>query len=61
MSTGPTSFAGKMAVSAAASQRMAAGQRERALRGFFRWLDAENVAQVVEDHFYSLELWIAID
>ena len=40
MSTGPTTFAGKMAVSAAASQRMAAGQQERALRGFFRWLDA---------------------
>jgi hypothetical protein len=39
LSTGPTSFAGKMAVSAAASQRMAAGQRERALAGFYAWLD----------------------
>jgi hypothetical protein len=38
MSTGPTSFAGKMAVSAAASQRMAAGQLERALTGFYAWL-----------------------
>ncbi len=39
LSTGPTSFAGKMAVSAAASQRMASGQRERALAGFYAWLD----------------------
>ena len=27
----------------------------------FRWLDAENVAQIIEDNFYSLELWIAVD
>ena len=39
LSTGPTTFAGKMAVSAATSQRMAAGQRERALAGFYAWLD----------------------
>jgi hypothetical protein len=28
-----------MAVTAAASQRMAAGQQERALAGFYAWLD----------------------
>lgn len=40
MSTGPTSFAGKLAVAAATSKRMAAGQRERALAGFYAWLEA---------------------
>jgi hypothetical protein len=39
LSTGPTSFAGKLAVAAATSERMAAGQRERALAGFYAWLD----------------------
>jgi len=39
MSTGPTSFAGKLAVAEATSKRMASGQRERALEGFHRWLE----------------------
>ena len=39
LSTGPTSFAGKLAVAAATSERMAAGQRERALAGFYAWLE----------------------
>ena len=39
LSTGPTSFAGKLAVAAATSARMAAGQRERALAGFYAWLE----------------------
>ncbi len=39
LSTGPTTFAGKLAVAAATSIRMASGQRERALEGFCRWLD----------------------
>jgi len=39
LSTGPTSHTGKLAVAAATSQRMAAGQRERALAGFYAWLE----------------------
>jgi hypothetical protein len=39
LSTGPTSFAGKLAVASATSKRMAAGQRERALAGFYAWLE----------------------
>jgi len=39
LSTGPTTLAGKLAVAAATSKRMAAGQRERALAGFFAWLE----------------------
>lgn len=39
MSTGPTTLAGKLAVAEATSKRMASGQRERALAGFFAWLD----------------------
>lgn len=40
LSTGPTSFAGLRAVGEATRQRMATGQRKRALEGFFRWLEA---------------------
>ena len=39
LSTGPTTIAGKLAVAAATSARMAAGQRERALAGFYAWLE----------------------
>ena len=39
LSTGPTTIAGKLAVAAATSKRMASGQRERALAGFYAWLE----------------------
>lgn len=39
LSTGPTSLAGKSAVAAATSKRMATGQREKALAGFYAWLE----------------------
>ena len=39
LSTGPISAVGKLAIAAATSQRMAAGQRERALEGLYRWLE----------------------
>ena len=39
LSTGPSTIAGKLAVAAATSARMAAGQRERALAGFYAWLE----------------------
>ena len=40
LSTGPKTFAGRQAIAKAARQRMAAGQLNRALEGFYRWLDA---------------------
>jgi hypothetical protein len=39
LSTGPTTLAGKLAIAAATSKRMATGQRERALAGFHVWLE----------------------
>jgi hypothetical protein len=39
LSTGPTSFAGKLAIAEATSKRMAAGQQKRALAGFYAWLE----------------------
>ncbi|NBP46207.1 MAG: hypothetical protein EBU72_13520 [Betaproteobacteria bacterium] len=38
LSTGPKTFAGRQAIAEATRQRMASGQRKRALEGFFRWL-----------------------
>ncbi len=40
LSTGPKTFAGRLAIAEATRQRMASGQRKRTLEGFFRWLDA---------------------
>ena len=39
MSTGPKSTEGRKAISEATRQRMASGQQERALAGFYRWLE----------------------
>jgi len=39
MSTGPQTLEGRQAISQATRQRMANGQRERALEGFNRWLE----------------------
>jgi len=39
LSTGPKTEAGKKAVAAATSKRMAAGQQEQALEGFCHWLE----------------------
>ena len=40
MSTGPKTPAGRQAIAQATRQRMASGQRKKALEGFYRWLDA---------------------
>ena len=40
MSTGPKTLEGRLAVSLATKQRMAAGQGKTALAGFYRWLDS---------------------
>lgn len=39
MSTGPKSLKGRKAIADATRQRMASGQRKRALEGFYRWLE----------------------
>ena len=39
MSTGPKTLEGRHAIAQATRQRMANGQRERALEGFNRWLE----------------------
>jgi hypothetical protein len=39
MSTGPKTPEGRQAIAQATRQRMASGQQERALEGFYRWLN----------------------
>ena len=39
MSTGPNTPEGRQAIAQATRQRMASGQQERALEGFYRWLE----------------------
>ena len=39
MSTGPRTLEGRKSIGAATRQRMASGQQERALSGFYRWLE----------------------
>lgn len=39
MSTGPKTPAGRQVIAEATRQRMASGQRMRALEGFYRWLE----------------------
>jgi hypothetical protein len=40
LSTGPRTLEGRKSVGAATRQRMTSGQQERALKGFYRWLEA---------------------
>lgn len=39
MSTGPKTPKGRKAIAEASRQRMASGQQERVLEGFYRWLE----------------------
>jgi hypothetical protein len=39
LSTGPKTPEGRQAIAQATRQRMASGQQERALEGFYRWLE----------------------
>jgi hypothetical protein len=39
MSTGPNTRKGRQAIAQATRQRMASGQQERVLAGFYRWLE----------------------
>lgn len=59
LSTGPTSFAGKLAVAAATSKRLAAGQRERALAGFYAWLEdggREKLSRLAKCRFVAMSV-----
>ena len=39
MSTGPKTISGRQTIAEATRQRMASGQRQLALEGFYRWLE----------------------
>ena len=39
LSTGPKTLEGRQAISEATRQRMASGQQERVLEGFYHWLE----------------------
>jgi hypothetical protein len=39
MSTGPKTPEGRQAIAEATRQRMASGQRKKAVEGFYRWLE----------------------
>jgi len=41
LSTGPKTPAGRQAIAHATRQRMASGQQERVLAGFYRWVEGE--------------------
>ena len=41
MSTGPKTTEGRKAIAEATRQRMASGQQERVLAGFYRWLEGD--------------------
>lgn len=63
LSTGPTSAEGKLAIAAATSQRMAAGQRERALVGFKAWLEdggREKLSRLAKLRFKRQQLSLSI-
>ena len=54
MSTGPKTVEGKKAVALATAKRMASGQRERVLEGFYRWLDTggrEHLSNLAKQRF----------
>jgi DNA invertase Pin-like site-specific DNA recombinase len=40
MSTGPNTPEGRQAIAEATRQRMTAGQRKKALKGFYGWLES---------------------
>jgi hypothetical protein len=41
MSTGPKTSKGRQAIAEATRKRMASGQQERVLEGFYLWLEAD--------------------
>lgn len=54
LSTGPRTSAGRKAIAEATRKRMASGQRERALTGFYRWLETggrEHLSEAAKARF----------
>ena len=52
MSTGPKTLEGRQAISEATRQRMASGQQERVLEGFYRWIEGggrEKLSRLAKD------------
>ena len=47
MSTDPKTPEGRKAIAEATRQRMASGQQERVLEGFYRWLQGDNGRQIL--------------
>jgi len=59
MSTGPKTPEGRQAIAQATRQRMATGQRKKALEGFYRWLDAgarEMLSRLAKQRFRRLQV-----
>ena len=47
LSRGATTPEGRKAIAEATRQRMASGQQERVLEGFYRWLQGDNGRQIL--------------
>ena len=59
MSTGPKTPEGRQAIAQATRQRMASGQQERALEGFYRWLDdggRDYLSSLAKQRFKKLQV-----
>ena len=59
MSTGPKTPEGRQAIAQATRQRMASGQRERAVEGFYRWLHdggRDYLSSLAKERFKRLQV-----
>ena len=59
MSTGPKTVEGRRAVATATAERMASGQRKKALDGFYRWLDdggRDYLSSLAKERFKRLQV-----
>ena len=59
MSTGPKTPEGRQAIAQATRQRMASGQQERALEGFYRWLNdggRDHLSSLAKQRFKRLQV-----
>ena len=59
MSTGPKTPEGRQAIAQATRQRMASGQQERALEGFYRWLESggrDYLSSLAKQRFKRLQV-----
>ena len=59
MSTGPKTSEGRQAIAQATRQRMASGQQEKVLTGFYRWLEGggrEHLSSLAKQRFKRLQV-----